>query len=177
MKSFIVGLILGLLILPAGAYYYFASGHAPVATDAPPMPFEKMIAGMSLRKAIQRGAPKTVPVQADETNLMAGAYVYSMNCSVCHGQLGGQPSAEAKGMFPPPPQLLISDEMVTDDPPGNTFWKVKNGIRLTGMPSFRGVLSDEEMWQVSLLLAHADKLSPEVQNVLKPGSPSGGMKR
>ncbi len=51
---------------------------------------------------------------------------------------------------------------VTDDPPGETYWKVANGIRLTGMPSFKSVLTDTEMWQVSLLLANADKpLPPE----------------
>jgi thiosulfate dehydrogenase len=49
---------------------------------------------------------------------------------------------------------------VTDDPPGETYWKVANGIRLTGMPSYRSVLTDTQMWQVSLLLANADKPLP-----------------
>jgi len=48
--------------------------------------------------------------------------------------------------------------MVTDDTPGKTFWKAKNGIRLTGMPSFGASLSSEQMWQVSLLLANTNKL-------------------
>jgi mono/diheme cytochrome c family protein len=47
---------------------------------------------------------------------------------------------------------------VTDDPPGETYWKVANGIRLTGMPGFTTSLSNEQMWQVSLLLADANKL-------------------
>ena len=41
---------------------------------------------------------------------------------------------------------------------GVTYWKVANGIRLTGMPGFSGSLSNEQMWQVSLLLSNADKL-------------------
>jgi len=49
---------------------------------------------------------------------------------------------------------------VSDDPPGETYWKVANGIRLTGMPSYKDILSDTAMWQVSLLLANADKPLP-----------------
>ena len=56
---------------------------------------------------------------------------------------------------------------VTDDPPGETYWKVANGIRLPGMPSYKGVLTDTEMWQVSLLLAIADKpLPPAALDIL-----------
>ena len=49
---------------------------------------------------------------------------------------------------------------LTDDPPGETYWKVAYGIRLTGMPSYKDVLTENEMWQVSLLLANADKPLP-----------------
>ena len=49
--------------------------------------------------------------------------------------------------------------MVTDDPEGVTYWKVTHGIRLSGMPGFAGTLSDTERWQLTLLVAHADKLS------------------
>lgn len=76
-------------------------------------------------------------------------------------------------MFPVPPQLF--EDMVTDDPVGETYWKVANGIRLTGMPAFSKSLSDTQMWQVSLLMANADKLpeptkaalSQSVQGVVK----------
>ena len=73
----------------------------------------------------------------------------------------------AKGMFPKPPHLF-KGKGVTDDEPGETYWKVANGIRLTGMPSFRSGLSETQMWQVSLLLANADKISDRVKQELKP---------
>ena len=53
--------------------------------------------------------------------------------------------------------------MMTDDPEGETFWKVTHGIRLSGMPGFKSALSDTERWQLTSLVAHADRLSPEVQ--------------
>ena len=73
------------------------------------------------------------------------------------------PTAISKGMFPQPPQLFRG-KGVTNDEPGETYWKVTNGIRMTGMPGFSPSLSSTQMWQVSLLLANADKL-PEAAKV------------
>src|SRR4029077_17778259 len=79
-----------------------------------------------------------------------------------------RPTDASKGMFPDPPQLFTADGGVTDDPAGVTYWKVKNGIRLSGMPGFKGSLSEDQMWKVSALLARADKLPPEALDALKP---------
>jgi mono/diheme cytochrome c family protein len=68
-------------------------------------------------------------------------------------------------MFPKPPKLL-EGKGVTDDEPGETYWKVANGIRLTGMPGFGESLSQTQMWQVSLLVARADKLPESVKAAL-----------
>jgi mono/diheme cytochrome c family protein len=50
---------------------------------------------------------------------------------------------------------------VSDDPAGETYWKVANGIRLTGMPAFKKTLTDTQMWQVTLLLKNADQQLPD----------------
>jgi mono/diheme cytochrome c family protein len=56
---------------------------------------------------------------------------------------------------------------VNDDPVGETEWKVANGIRLTGMPSFDKVLNQTQIWQVSVLLKSAGQpMSPEVTKLL-----------
>ena len=104
----------------------------------------------------------------DDTNLLAGAHVYREQCAVCHG-LPNQPrGAIAQGMFPRPPALFAPDEGVTDDPEGKIYWKVKYGIRLTGMPGFHESLSETELWQVSLLLLKANQLSEPVRQSLHP---------
>jgi thiosulfate dehydrogenase len=69
-------------------------------------------------------------------------------------------------MFPLPPQFFEKDGMVTRNPEGITYWKVTHGIRLSGMPAFGGVLSNTQRWQVTMLVAHADKLSPAVRAAL-----------
>jgi mono/diheme cytochrome c family protein len=157
MKNLLLGFLLGLAVVVAGGLLYFGLGLAPVATSAPPIPFERQLAGMALHARISKEMPTQAPIPADEANLLAGARIYREQCSVCHG-LSGQPeTAIAKGMFPHPPQLFTGHG-VTDDPAGETYWKAANGIRLTGMPGYTGSLSDTQLWQVSLMLANADKL-------------------
>jgi thiosulfate dehydrogenase len=107
-----------------------------------------------------------VPTQVDGAGFLSGPPLYRQDCAMCHGLLKQPAPVVAKGMFPSPPQLFQPDQMVTDDPAGETFWKAKNGIRLTGMPGFGASLSDEQMWQVSVLLANADKLPASVEQVL-----------
>jgi len=167
MKSLLVGILLGICLPFLAGYYYVTSGRMPVATSAKPLPFEKLLARKAQHAAYDPEAGTPSPLAADEPNLLAGARIYRVQCAVCHGQLGHSPSAIAKGMFPPPPQLLPPKKGVTDDQVGETFWKVKNGIRLTGMPGFVASLSETEMWQVSLLLREADKLPPAVLQILR----------
>ena len=172
--KFVLGLIIGLLIPAVAGYCYFRYGYAPVATSSAPMPFEKSMARMALHARIQKEAPKKeAPLPANELNLSQGANVYVENCAFCHGLPDQKATMAAKGMFPLPPQLFSKDEMVTDDPVGVTYWKVFNGIRMTGMPGFGEMLSKDQLWQVSMLLKHADKLPPSVQSGLtKPASAS-----
>ncbi len=163
--TLVLGMILGAAAIAFGVYFYFATGRAPVATSAPPMPFEKKLAHKALSARIDSEMPKTVPFQPDEPNLAAGAQVYREHCAVCHGLPGQKETLIAKGMYPRPPKLL-EGKGVTDDEPGESYWKVANGIRLTGMPGFRPALSETQMWQVSLLVANADKLPNSVHDTL-----------
>lgn len=163
---FILGLVLGILIIPLAGFLYFKLGMAPVATSDPLMPFEGWAARTALHKRIDSEMPKTVPIPASTENLVAGARIYKDNCAFCHGFKGQEQTAAAKGMFPKPPHLFRGHG-VTDDPPGETYWKTKNGIRLTGMPGYKNSLTDEQMWQVSLLLANADKLPADAQPIVE----------
>jgi thiosulfate dehydrogenase len=176
IRAFVIGLILGIVGVMGGAWFYFSTGRAPVAVSDPTMPFEKKLANSALHARIAKD-PHTdpPPVPASESTYLAAADVYKQNCAVCHGLPGQPQSAIAKGMFPKPPELFRGTG-VTDDPAWETYWKAKNGIRLTGMPGFEKTLNDTQLWQVSVLLANADKVSPAVNAALAsppPGTPSG----
>ena len=170
MKQFILGFVAALVLIVVGGYAYLALGLAPVATAAPPLPFEKRITSIALNARIDKEAPKSSPIPASEEAYAAGAKVYRDHCAVCHGLPGQEQTAIAKGQFPKPPELF-KRKGVTDDPVGETYWKVANGIRLTGMPGFIDSLSTEQMWQVSLFLLDRDKLPPTVLTALRAPLP------
>jgi thiosulfate dehydrogenase len=164
-KGFVIGFIVCFLVIFLCVYFYFSMGRVPVATSDPPMMFEKKLAHMALDARIEREHIGQPPIPADEKNLLGGADEYKEHCAVCHGIAGREKTGIAAGMFPPPPQLF-QGVGVTDDPPSETYWKAKNGIRLTGMPGFKDHMSETELWQVSLLLANADKLPDSVKQSL-----------
>ena len=100
--KFLLGLMIGLLIVPLIGYIYLTGSSAPVGTSDKPMPFETYFAKRALHTRIEAQMPKTVPIQADEANYAAGAQLYKENCAVCHGLPGQQKTAIAAGEFPKP---------------------------------------------------------------------------
>jgi mono/diheme cytochrome c family protein len=169
-KGLVSGIVLTLLVAVAGVYLYFSTGSAPVAVADPPMPFEKKFAHMALNAHIEKQKVPSSPVAADEKSYLDGAEVYKENCAVCHGLPDKPKSTIAQGMYPPPPELFHGTG-VTDDPASETYWKAENGIRLTGMPGFKGRLTETQIWEVSVLVANADKIPPSVKAAL--ASPPG----
>jgi thiosulfate dehydrogenase len=170
-KKFWVGLVIGALLVPATFVLAAMFGLMPAAASDPSMGFEPLLANPGLFARIVREAPKRDVSGMSTADLVAGAGVYQKNCAVCHA-LPNQPQGPVgAGMLPQVPQLMSPDGMVTDDDAGETYWKVKNGIRLSGMPSFGAVLTDDEMWQVTAVVKRADKLPPEVLDALKPPLP------
>jgi thiosulfate dehydrogenase len=166
MGRILLGIILGVILVPVAALAWLHYGHVPVAVTDPPLPQEHLLTHEALDARIDREAIKTPPIPADEAAFIAGAQIYHDQCAACHG-LHNKPSSFGAHMYPDAPPLWEmhhhgSETMmgVTDDPPGETYWKVANGIRLSGMPSYKDVLTDTQMWQVSLLLANADKPLP-----------------
>ncbi len=165
MMRFVLGIVLGVLLLPAGAYVWFKYGHPPVAVADAPLPMERQITSVPLHARIDKEAPTEAKAEANEATFIAGAHVYRQQCAFCHGVYGSK-SEVGEHMFPDAPPLWEKHHGevvgVSDDPAGETYWKVANGIRLTGMPAYKSVLTEAEMWQVSVLLANADKPLPPV---------------
>lgn len=162
---FIFGVIFTCVAFALGAFLYVKEGGVQMAVNSPEFPFEETFAKMALHASFASSLHLQSPVPLNGDNLTAGAQTFKSHCAGCHG-LPGKPSSMAKRMFPHPPQLLETNEMVTDDPVGETYWKVTNGIRLTGMPEFKTVLSETQRWQVAMFLKHADKLPPAAEAAL-----------
>lgn len=153
----IIGVLIAIVVIVVGGYFFIKEGGVPMAATAQPLPLEATVARLALRASDQSARDTKDPLPVNEDNLAQGAALYHDHCLVCHGA-PGQPSPIALWMFPQPPQLFAPSGMVTDDPEGLTYWKVTNGIRLTGMPAFGQLLSADDRWRVTMAVAHADKL-------------------
>src|SRR5262249_24144771 len=171
LKALVIGILLGVLLVLGGIWLYFTTGRAPVAAADPPILFEKRLANGALHARLEKQPHPEPGVPADEPNYLAGAEVYKRNCAVCHGLPGEPETTIAQGMYPKPPELFHATG-VTHDPAWETFWKAENGIRMSGMPAFKGRLTDKELWQVSQLVANADKIPPSVKAALTDGTAS-----
>ena len=100
MKGFAAG-VTGTLVCIIGAVYaYFAGGFAPVATASRPMPFERKLAHVALDAALRRDMPKTIPIESNEANYLAGAHEYLINCAVCHGIPGERTNSDRPRRVP-----------------------------------------------------------------------------
>ncbi len=161
-RGFILGILVTIVVGLIVAYAVLKLGLVPANADATPGTLETWAAGTSLDATLERDAPRNAnPVPLNDENLIAGIKLYGDHCSFCHGTAKGDASATslAKGLYPKPPQLATDG--VEDDPEGYTVWKLQHGIRWTAMPSWKGTLSEQQMWTLALFLKHMDKLPPE----------------
>lgn len=166
MSRFLIGLLIGIILVPTGFYLYMRSGDAPVATWAQPMPFECFLVKTAMDATIDHDETPIHLGNVSNSSLVAGAHIYQQDCAFCHG-LPGQTPVAAKGMFPRPPQFFRPNAKKIDDPASEVYWKVRNGIRLTGMPAFRASLSDMRIRELTGFLEDATTLPPAAMAVLK----------
>ena len=86
-------------------------------------------------------APTNLQQSIDE-----GDKLYATDCSMCHGPDGHTPTDSGRWMYPRASDL--TSPAVQHYSNGELFWIVKNGIRLSGMPAFGRVESDEHIWNL-----------------------------
>ena len=159
MRGFLLGVAAAIVVAAVGGYIVLRSGLVPANADAEPGWLEIWAANTSLDATLDRDAPKGPnPVALTDDNLVAGVKLYGQHCAICHGTAKGDASASpvAKGLYPGPPQLATDG--VEDDPEGFSFWRIKHGIRWTGMPSWGSTLTDEQIWTIALFLKQMNKL-------------------
>jgi mono/diheme cytochrome c family protein len=87
--------------------------------------------------------PATINLQ---TAIEEGDKLYATDCTMCHGSDGHTPTDSGRWMYPRASDL--TSPMVRQYSDRELFWIVKNGIRLSGMPAFAKVESDENIWNL-----------------------------
>jgi mono/diheme cytochrome c family protein len=175
MGKFILGVIVTLAVLILGALGFAMLGFFPTNANVAPPHVEQTLAMGAVDASMERHAPHIAnPLPPTDQNLIDGMKLYTMNCALCHGGLDRKPASLTNSFYPPAP-TLISDP--PDDPEWHTFYTIRTGIRYTGMPSWERTLTEQDMWKITALLSHLDKLPPAVQEYWKTAfgvSPTAG---
>jgi len=148
---------LAIIVAVAAGVYFFGGFYSIAATQ--PDPGIVAWALQNVRNAsISRHATDTPPVAMDDpATIQAGARAFaSRGCTTCHGGPGVMWAKFSEGLRPDPPDLK---DVVGDLTPAQIFWVVKNGINMTGMPSFAvAEVPDQEIWAIAAFV----KKLPEV---------------
>jgi len=79
-------------------------------------------------------------------SVAAGEKLYGVECSMCHGLNGRTPTDAGRWMYPRAADLTSGQAQQYSG--RELFWIVRNGIRLSGMPAFGKVETDEHLWQL-----------------------------
>jgi mono/diheme cytochrome c family protein len=165
MGKFILGVIVTLLVLILGGLGFAMLGFFPTAANVEPAHMESHLLMSAVDASMERHAPRvTDPLTPTDQNLEDGMKLYTMNCALCHGGLDRKPSPLVASFYPPPPNF-ISDP--PDDPEWHIFYTIRTGVRYTGMPAWDKTLTEPDMWKITMLLSHLDKLPPNVQEYWK----------
>jgi mono/diheme cytochrome c family protein len=89
------------------------------------------------------------PLTPSESNLNVARQMYADECAQCHGDGGKGDGPEARSHYPLPADLT-NPKLVANVPDGEIFYQISEGRR--PMPSFKNRLSQDERWQLVLLV-------------------------
>lgn len=171
MRKFFLGFLAGVIVILLGGFLWIRLGFVNPQADIPEDALEKNVAMPSLDASVDRRAPETRnPLQPTDTNLAAGMKIYQTNCASCHGDIQRPTGMFAEALYPRAPQFV---QDAPDMPENQNFYIIEHGIRLSGMPAWKQVLSDRQAWQVTTFLSHMDKLPPDVSEQWKAMAGAG----
>jgi hypothetical protein len=155
--------LIGLLAILAaiGAAVFFFGGYYSVAGTQDQPASVKWALNYVRQASVARHAKDQPPsALEDPAKVQAGARAFSeRGCPTCHGGPGVNWAKFAEGLRPDPPDLK---EIAPHRTPRELFWIIKNGIHMTGMPSFGAIeVPDEEIWTIVAFVKKLPDVSDE----------------
>lgn len=141
MKTFISVFVIALIIV-AVALLYIYSGFYDISASKSETGLTKWVLETTKDNSIAHHAKdiQVPPNLFDSVMVWNGFKHYEKGCG-CHGTA----SREASKTFNPPPPHLPAFKI--DLKPNELFWVIKNGIKMSAMPTFESRMSDDEIWE------------------------------
>jgi len=147
------------LLVPLAAFAFVKSGIYDTSASKPHTRFTTWLTHETMIHSVRRrAAGVTPPSSVSPDRIVAGFCAYESHCVACHGAAGVARQRWVSGMEPAPPYLLDSTRKFTAP---QLFWTVKNGIKMTGMPSWRDSMRDEEIWDVVAFLEAMPRMNSD----------------
>jgi len=158
MKRFAPYLVtIGVLALLGVAFVY--SGAFNVAADDPHWSFTHRVLETARERSIAARAGGIEMPKLDDPELLAsGAEHYNAMCTGCHLAPGMSDTEMRAGLYPKPPNLA---EHAAHRTPEQTFWIIKHGLKMTGMPAWGVTHDDRSIWGMVAFLQRLPELSLE----------------
>ena len=155
----LIAIALVLLLALLGSIGFVYSGiYNVAATDRHWGLTEQILETVRLRSIRAQAAGITVPADLDKPEkLVMGVEHFAAHCAVCHGGPGVPKGDIGKGLYPPAPDLAQVSTHLSE---AEIFWVIKNGIKMTGMPSWSDH-SDEEIWATVAFLKKLPGMTSE----------------
>jgi mono/diheme cytochrome c family protein len=88
-------------------------------------------------------AGKTNPLGVDAAG--EGAKVFQTNCQMCHGPQGHGDGPAGGSLDPKPKNLAVLQASAADD---YLFWRISEGKPGTSMVAWKGIVTENQIWQV-----------------------------
>jgi mono/diheme cytochrome c family protein len=148
------------LIIVIGGFIFVYSGFYNVAAAVPHSPLTEWLLSTVSDRSVKHQAQGISPPSnlSNPKITKAGFTKYQNDCALCHGTPMAFPGKIGKGLNPRPPKLWESAKELS---PGEMYWVIKNGIKMTGMPYWSHEYKEEDTWSVVAFLKQLPDISAQ----------------
>jgi hypothetical protein len=161
MRSFIRTIFILLVLIVLGGAVFIGSGLYNVAANAPHWKLTYMILKAAKERSVSvHSAGINIPSLKGQRLEDIGFPHFHEMCRLCHGAPGCSREEFAEGLYPDPPELT-SDEIQKELNDAEIYWVVKNGLKMTGMPSFGATHSEEALQGIVAFMRRLPNITPE----------------
>jgi mono/diheme cytochrome c family protein len=161
-----------IVLIGAAGVAFIYSGIYYIGADRPHWAVTAWLLDQARDRSIDEHAEGIAvpPGLDDQAKIAEGAGLFARNCVACHGAPGVRPGEMANGLYPRPPNLKV---VAASESPGELFWVVKHGIKMSGMPAW-SAQGDDALWAVVAFLQKLPKMNPQdYQGLLAANRPQG----
>ena len=168
--KFIAGIFFTIILLAVAGAAYIHRGAFDVAASTPHNAFEQWLLNtVMIRSVMAMSGDISQPPHFTDEMIKDGFNHFDDMCTGCHGGPGIERSEIGKGLNPQAPNLVDAVKFWS---PAQLFWIVKNGVKMTGMPSFGETHDDNEVWSIVAFIEKLPGMSAEeYQQIKKQAGP------